>query len=111
MNDDFDGIIDGAAAILLGVYLVVVFVNGNIRVLGDELKKESGFLSFLVAAFILYKLLQIQMTRPIIGLFIVGAFIVAAQNIVSGLDTAAVHQYSKGQITLFELATKIFGVK
>lgn len=106
---EFDGVIDGVAAIAVGVYLVVVFYNGNIKQLGSELKKESGFLEFLVAAFIVYKLLQIQMTRPIIGLFVIGAFIIAAQNIVRGMDVSAFQKYSRGGITLFQLATAIFG--
>lgn len=108
-DDDFDGIIDGTAAIALGVYLVVVFANGNINKLFSELQKESGFIEFLIAAFIVYKLLQIQMTRPIVGLFVIGAFIVAAQNILRGVDVSAFQAYGAGRISLFELSTKVFG--
>lgn len=107
--DDFDGAIDGVASIGIGVYLVMVFFHGNIIELFKELKQETGFLEFLIAALILYKLLSFQMTKPIIGLLIIGAILVVLIKAVDGGGkTDLFTKYGRGTITMFELATGLF---
>lgn len=109
MNNDADAIADGSVAIGLGVYLAVVFYQGNLTPLLQQLKGEVGYLEFLVAAFVIYKLLEIKMTQPIIGLFIVGAVLVAVMNVARNSDTSAIAQFGAGQIGLFQLIGKLAG--
>lgn len=108
LDTEFDGVMSGGVSIGLAVYLALVFYNGNWTPFMTQVQQEKGYLEFLLAAFIIYKLLEIQTTRPIIGLFVIGAFIIAAQNMMQGVDTSKFASFASGGIDLFGLIGSIF---
>ena len=107
MTDDFDEVMDGAAAIAIGVYLVIVIYRGNVIPFLNELKKEVGFLEFIVAVYILYRLVKIPTAGPIIGALAAGAILAAVLKASQNFNSTAFTQFANGQISIFTLAVNL----
>ncbi len=107
IESDFDEVMDGAASIALAVYLVAVVYRGNLFPFLNELKKEMGFVEFVVAIYIIYRLMQIPSISPIVGMFVVGAILAALLRASQNFDANLFSQYAAGNISLFDLALKL----
>lgn len=107
VETDFDEVMDGAASIALAVYLVTVVYRGNLFPFLNELKKEIGFVEFVVSIYIIYRLMQIPSISPIVGMFVVGAILAALLRASQNFDANLFSQYAAGQISLFDLALKL----
>lgn len=105
----FDEAMDGFAAVALSVYLIIVFYRGNLFPLLNELKKETGYLEFVVAIYIIYLLLKIEATRPIVYLFVVGAVTVMLLKMSRNFDLNAFRDFQAGKINLFQLLSGALG--
>lgn len=98
---------DGAASIALAVYLVMVVYRGNLFPFLTELKKEVGFIEFVVAIYIIYRLMQIPSIAPIVGMFVTGAIFAALIRASQNFNPALFEQYGAGKISLFELIHRL----
>ncbi len=107
----FDEAMDGFASIALAVYLVIVFYRGNIFPMLNELKKETGYLEFLIAIYLVYLLLKIQATRPIVALLVTGAVMVMLIKMSQNFSASKFSDFQAGRINLFQLATSVLGGK
>lgn len=107
VESDFDEIMDGAASIALAVYLVMVVYRGNLFPFLNELKKEVGFLEFVVAIYLIYKLMQIPSIAPIVGMFVTGAILAALIRASQNFNADLFNQFANGQINLFQLAIQL----
>lgn len=99
---------DGLAAIALGVYLAAVLLNGNLGAFLNEIKKETGFLEFLVALFIVYELTKVPALKPFSVPIVGAAAIILAMRVVRGTDGQAFSQFAQGRIGLFDLFGRLF---
>lgn len=111
MNDDFEEVMDGLAAVALAVYLAMVLVRGNLKPFLAQVTKEGGFLEFLVAAFVIYEIAKVQSLRPFTLPMIGAVVIIATMRIVSGTNMAAFSQFSNGQIGLFKFLETVFNTQ
>lgn len=109
--NDFESTIDGLAAVALGVYVAVIAIRGNLKSLLGELTKETGYLEFIVAIFLIYELTKIKAIRPITLPLAGGALIILAMRIVNGSDTQAFTDFRDGKIGLIQLAGKLFSTQ
>lgn len=99
---------DGLAAIGLGVYLAAVVLNGNLSAFLTEIKKETGFLEFIIALFIVYQLTKVPALKPFTLPIVLASVIILTMRVVRGSDTRAFSQFSSGQIGLFDLFGRLF---
>ena len=99
---------NGVIAIVVGVYLFMVIKNGNTTNLLDELKTETGYAEFLVAAMILSAGIQYDSTgigKPLVVLGLTGMGLSLAGRLNFANATKA---YGSGQISLFGAVKEIF---
>lgn len=99
---------NGIIALVAGIYLVMVVKNGNTTNLLDQLKTETGYAEFLVAAMILSAGIQYDETglgKPLVvlGLSGMGLSLVGRLNIGN-----AAHDFGTGKVGLFEAIKEIF---
>jgi hypothetical protein len=99
---------DGLAAVALGVYLAAVLLNGNLSAFLGEVKKEVGFLEFIVALFIVYQLTKVPAIRPVTIPLVGAAGLIMAFRVINGSDGQAFNQFAQGRIGLFELFGRVF---
>lgn len=110
-DNTLDGALDGVASVGLAVYLILVFYRGNLFPLLSELKKEYGYLEFLLALFIVYRLMKVQSIRPVVASFVFAAVLIAAMNISKLADMSLLKQFADGKVGLFKVIYSTFGGK
>lgn len=114
-NGQITSIVSGATTIFAGVYLVVVVWNGNASKLWDELKKELGFVEFLIAVLILAWFINNgtgsgatplgQLLASVASLGILSALIVVAGK----WNYAPLSDFANGNAGLFQTLFKLTG--
>jgi Kef-type K+ transport system membrane component KefB len=107
VSDNFDDTMDGAASIALAIYLIAVVYRGNLFPFLNELKKEIGFLEFVVAIYIIYRLMKIPSLSGIVGMFVVGAVLAALLRGSQNFSASDFNDFATGKISIFSLALKL----
>lgn len=82
-------IMDGIAGIFIASYIIGVIYNGNGQELIDAIKKESGFLKWLVSIVIVYSLrnlIGVVYWRMLIGLLIMAFLLNTSKYFFKNLD-------------------------
>jgi len=102
---------DGLAVVALGVYLAMVAIRGNAKPFLAEVVKETGFVEFLVAIFILSLLLKAPQVAPVRGPIIFAAVFILAARIISGSNMAAFNDFAAGRVSLFQFAGTLFNTQ
>lgn len=105
---DFEDTIDGLAAVALGVFLAAIIIHGNLKPFLAEVTKETGFIEFIVAIFIIYEISKVEALEPVSTPLIAAAIIILVLRIISGTDSNAFNDFSSGKINLFGLAARLF---
>ena len=80
---------DGIAGIFIASYIFGVIYNGNGQDLIDAIKKESGFLKWIVSIAIVYSLrnlIGVAYWRMLIGLLIIAFLLNTSKDFFSNLD-------------------------
>lgn len=103
VNTDFDAVMDGAASIATAAYLVSVVYQGNLFPFLTAIKADVGFLEWVVAIYILTLILKVDALRPIVGMFVVGAILVALLRASQNFNADLFTQFANGQISLTSL--------
>jgi Na+-transporting NADH:ubiquinone oxidoreductase subunit NqrB len=106
---DFESAMDGLAAIALAVYLAMVLARGNLKPFLAQVTKETGFVEFLVALWILSLILKIPEVRPMAAPLVTMAAIILAMRIVAGADISAFNDFASGRAGLFQTIGRVFG--
>ena len=81
---------DGIAGIFIASYILGVIYNGNGQDLIDALKKESGFLKWIVSIAIVYALKNVigaAYWRMLIGILIMAFLLNTSKDFFKNLDT------------------------
>ncbi len=107
--NDFEDAIDGLATIALAVYLAVVIIRGNFKPLLDQVTKETGFVEFVIALFILSQLAKIPEVKPLVVPLTTGAILILGIKIASGANMSVFSDFAAGRVGLFGLLSGIFG--
>lgn len=106
---DFESAMDGLAAVALAVYLVTVMARGNGKAFIAQISKETGFVEFIVALWILSLILQIPEVKPMAGPLATMAVIILAMKIMQGADVSAFSDFAAGRAGLFQTVSRVFG--
>ena len=98
MEDDFDKVL----VVLLGTYLLIVFSNGNAYKMAELLKKEKGYLEFILALMLVYYLTKYDKTglvAPLVSLSGLAILLYSA-NYLNLSDLSK--KFANGEISLFD---------
>lgn len=107
---DIDRALGGISAIALGAYLAAVITHGNTEALLSELKKETGYLEFLVAVWVLWHLMTYKPIRDVSAPLVLGGILAIALKIAATSNISSkMEQFSSGQISLFGLFRSVIG--
>ncbi len=106
---DFESAMDGLAAIALAVYLAMVLARGNLKPFLAQVVKETGFVEFIVALWVLSLILKVPEVRPLAVPLATMAAIILAMRITAGADIGAFKAFASGQAGLFETVGRVFG--
>ena len=102
------GTVSGVA---LGGYLIAVTYNGNLPTLWETLKKEKGYLEFIVALFILGAINEFGPTSKISiavsGIGITAVILKAASN---SEVTSKISAFANGQASMLDVFKSLLGV-
>lgn len=101
-------IVDRLLAVLLGLYFMAVFFQGNAGKLGNEVKSEKRYLEFLVAIFIIYYAVKYDKSGIVAPLIVLGGLGMALKfgGFLGSNELSS--KFANGQIGLFDYITQSF---
>ncbi len=105
---DFEDAMDGLAVVAIGVYLAMVLIRGNAKPFLTEVVKETGFVEFVLAIFIVSLILKLPQAAPVRGPIIFATVFILAARIISGSNMAAFSDFAAGRVSLFQFAGNLF---
>ena len=104
-------LLNGAAAVGVGAYVVTVVYKGNTHELGTLLKSEKGYIDFVLALFILGAIQKYGSAGKISSALTAITLIALAVKTIGKTGVSdAITKFGRGEAGILETAKGIFGV-
>lgn len=102
--------INPIAGLLVVAYVGVVFWRGNVENLANSLLKESGYIEFLAAAYILSLLVKSKQVGAVVTPIVLVAVVAVLLRVsTSPVVESAIADFGAGKIGMFDALVRIFG--